>query len=372
VPPPLEARRRGCLRCGRRGRRRESEVRAPPRPETKRAALRICFYAAVKDRRLFDLIEFYRQDIRSLEALGHDVRKVNDPRDLSWRDDLYWVWWQTSGLPAVLWGKARRRPCVLVTALSDRDRSACGPAAKPPLVRRAARVSLAAADLVLAVSEETRLGLTAYRTRRLRAAPLGVDTDFYRPAPAPRASEPFVLTISHLNEENVQRKRLLDVVRAAALLPDRSLRFVIAGKPDRGAAIVEAEIQRLGAADRVSLIGEISPDEKLSLMQRAAVYLQPTEHEAFGMAIAEAMACATPVLSHAAGNVPDLVGDAGVLLPPSAAADELAASLTELLARSDREQLGRRARTRVLERFPLSRRREVVAAALADLTGSAA
>jgi glycosyltransferase involved in cell wall biosynthesis len=328
--------------------------------------VRVCFFASVSDRALLELVEFYKQDIDALRGLGHDVRLVNRPADLlRGAADLYWVWWQTSGAPAVLAARARRKPSVLVSALSDNDDSASGMGSKGPAARLAARTSLRLADLVLATSQDTQDGLAGYRTRALRTAPLGVDVDLYRPAA--RTGEPYVLTISHLTADNVSRKRILDVVRVAALRPE--LRFLIAGEERDGAPAVRAEIDRLGVGDRVTLAGRVPAEEKRRLLAGAAAYLQPTGYEAFGLAIAEAMASGSVVVSNAVGNVPELVGDTGVLLPRAAAPEEMAGALGALLERPDLDALRQAARDRVSERFSLARRRELVAEAVAEVTG---
>jgi glycosyltransferase involved in cell wall biosynthesis len=332
------------------------------------ALLRVCFYAAVADPRLFELVEFYRHDIEALTMLGHEVVTANRPGQLPASTDLYWTWWQTSGLPAVAWSRLRSRPCVLVTALSDRDLSASGMASKSHMARLAARASLRLADVVLPASDDTATGLTTYRTRRMVTVPLGIDTGRYAP-PASRSDDrPLVLTVSHQTRDNVERKRLLDVVRAASRIRD-DVRFVIAGGFGDGTQALRRETERLGVTDRVELTGAVSVERKLELLQEASVYLQPTEYEAFGMAIGEAMSCGLPVVSHATGNVPALVGDAGVLLPPAAGDADIAEAVQGLLTRpAERLRLGRLARERIVGQFSFERRR----AALEDVIGTVA
>src|SRR3954451_11084546 len=112
--------------------------------------MRICFYAAVDDLDLLELVEFYRQDICALRALGHEVGLARRPRDLRpHHNQAYWIWWPTSGAPAVLAGRLYRRPVVLVTAISNRDSTSAGLRAKPRLTMAAARFSMRSADLVL-------------------------------------------------------------------------------------------------------------------------------------------------------------------------------------------------------------------------------
>jgi glycosyltransferase involved in cell wall biosynthesis len=324
--------------------------------------LDICCYAAVKDRSLFELVEFYRQDIRALHELGHDVRLASHPLQLRSRSDLYWVWWPTSGAPAIVWASLCRRPAVLLAAISDRDTTVSGLPAQTPWKRVAARLSFRLADLTLVPSDDTRLGLSRYKVRALRIAPLAVDTDFYRPeSPQDGSLSPYVLTISHLTRDNVERKRLLDVVRTAAELRNRDsqLHLVIVGGYEDGTASVEAEIARLDLHDTVTLAGRISAQEKRRLLQGASVYLQPTQYESFGVAIAEAMACGTPVLSNAVGAVPDVVGDAGVLLHPDATPTEIAAAALELAAAGGTH--AKRGRERIVKKFSYKARKEHIA-----------
>jgi glycosyltransferase involved in cell wall biosynthesis len=329
--------------------------------------LNICFYVAVKDRSLFELVEFYRQDIQALQELGHDVRLASHPRQLRFHDDVYWVWWPTSGAPAILWAHLCGRPVVLLAATSDRDTSLAGLPAQAAWKRAAAKLSFQLADLTLVPSEDTRLGLHRYKVRALRTAPLAVDTDFYRPGSPPDGS-PYMLTISHLTRDNVERKRLLDVVRTAAELRERhsQLRLVIVGGYEDGMALVEAEIARLDLHDMVTLAGRISAEEKRRLLQGASVYFQPSQYESFGVAIAEAMACGTPVVSNAVGAVPDVLGDAGVLLGPEATPAEFAAAVLELSARGSGTQ-AKRGRERVVKKFSYEARKEFIAETIQDV-----
>jgi glycosyltransferase involved in cell wall biosynthesis len=329
--------------------------------------LSICFYVAVRDRSLFELVEFYRQDIQAFQELGHDVRLANHPLQLRLHDDMYWVWWPTSGAPAILWARLCRRPVVLLAATSDRDTSMAGLPAQPAWKRAAAKLSFQLADLTLVPSEDTQLGLRRYKVRALRTAPLAVDTDFYRPGSAPDGS-PYVLTISHLTSDNVERKRLLDVVRTAAELRERDsqLRLVIVGGYEDGIAAVKEEIARLNLHDTVTLTGRISAEEKRRLLQGASVYLQPSQYESFGVAIAEAMACGTPVVSNAVGAVPDVVGDAGALLRPDATPAEFAAAVLELSVRGGGMQ-AKRSRARVVKKFSYEARKERIGEAIQDV-----
>jgi glycosyltransferase involved in cell wall biosynthesis len=334
--------------------------------------LRVCFFAAVEDPALFKLVEFYRQDIEALQDLGHEVHTAHRIAGLVPAADVYWVWWPTSGAPAVLLAKLRRRPVILVTALSERDTTPSGLHAKPPWTRLLFRMAVWLADLTLATSDDTREGLVRYRSRALRTAHLSVDTKTYSPD-GRSGTDRLVLTISHLTRDNVERKRILDVVRTAAALRDRGVEatFVIAGEHRDGAAIVECEIKRLALGAHVTLLGRVSAEEKISLLRRAAVYFQPTTYEAFGMAVAEAMACGCPVVSNAVGAVPEVVGGAGILLPGATGPEDYAAALQELLSDPEpRRALGSAGRERICARFGRQERRRHVRDSLAAVAAT--
>ncbi|HUS17284.1 MAG TPA: glycosyltransferase family 1 protein [Chloroflexia bacterium] len=77
-----------------------------------------------------------------------------------------------------------------------------------------------------------------------------------------------------------------------------------------------AAIGRLGLDDHVRLLGGVSPQELLGLYQGARLFAMPSLYEGFGLGALEALACGTPVLAADAGALPEVVGAAGILLPP--------------------------------------------------------
>jgi glycosyltransferase involved in cell wall biosynthesis len=167
----------------------------------------------------------------------------------------------------------------------------------------------------------------------------------------PGGRERVALTVGIVEQRNLERKGLRAFVRAASLLPD--VEFVVAGK------WMDASVDELRAIapDNVTFTGWVEQDELEALYRRASVYVQASRHEGFGLSVAEAMlAGCIPVVS-GAGALPEVVGDAGIVLAPEVVdVAELADGIRRGLALEDstREQ----ARRRILERFPLSARGE--------------
>jgi glycosyltransferase involved in cell wall biosynthesis len=163
--------------------------------------------------------------------------------------------------------------------------------------------------------------------------------------------ERVALTVGIVEQRNLERKGLLAFVRAASLLPD--VEFVVAGK------WIDDSVDELRAVSpgNVTLTGWVEQDELDALYRRASVYVQASRHEGFGLSVAEAMlAGCVPVVS-AAGALPEVVGDEGIVLEPGApSAQGVADGVRRALVLDDSAR--ERARRRILERFPVNARGE--------------
>ena len=178
----------------------------------------------------------------------------------------------------------------------------------------------------------------------------GVPDPFGRP-PGEKRRE--ALTVGAIDRTTLVQKGQIPFVQAAAELPD--VRFVFAGKWLDDAV---DELRAL-APSNVELTGWL-PDADLQERYRsAAVYVQASRHEGFGLAVAEAMlAGCVPVVVNVTA-MPEVVGDAGVLIESQRAA-EVAAGVRRALELGP--EAAQRARDRILDRFPMERRREGVLA----------
>jgi glycosyltransferase involved in cell wall biosynthesis len=165
----------------------------------------------------------------------------------------------------------------------------------------------------------------------------------------PGAKERVALTVGAIDRTTLVQKGQLPFVQAARELPD--VRFVFAGEWLDDAA----EELRALAAPNVELTGWLSEDDLHAAYRSAAVYVQASRHEGFGLAVAEAMlAGCVPVVMNVTA-MPEVVGDAGVLIrsqEPAAVADGVRRALA-----MGPEAAGR-ARERILTAFPMERRSE--------------
>jgi O-antigen biosynthesis alpha-1,3-rhamnosyltransferase len=116
------------------------------------------------------------------------------------------------------------------------------------------------------------------------------------------------------------RKNLAGLVEAyAGLAVELRERYplLIAGGRAWGAVNVEDVIRRHGVGGQVRLLGYQGDEALAVLYAGAAALVWPTFYEGFGLPPLEAMACGTPVIASASSSVPEVVGDAGLLIEPN-------------------------------------------------------
>ncbi len=150
---------------------------------------------------------------------------------------------------------------------------------------------------------------------RFSIVPNGIATDRFHPLPEIRRQpERLMVTTS----ADVPLKGLEHLLRAVALLaPQRPrLHLVVIGRPKEDGPIRRL-IAQLGIADRVRFTGAIGQDEFVRQYARTCLAVVPSLYEGFGLPAGEAMACRVPVVSTTGGALPEVVGNAGLLVPPA-------------------------------------------------------
>ncbi len=239
-----------------------------------------------------------------------------------------------------------------VTSVQDtwclREPERCSPAVRlfGPVVRRAvARGAWVHASSAFVAGEVREL----LATDRVVVVPYGVP-DVGDPADAARVAlpagvrAPYVVALGALDA----RKNLATLVRAFAAVEASDVQLVLAGPDGTASAEVDAAIAALPGERRrrVVRVGMVSDAERRALLHGAAVLAYPSLYEGFGFPVLEAMAAGVPVVCTTAGAVPEVAGDAALLVDPHDA-DALAGALTRALTDGAvRADLTRRGRAR--------------------------
>jgi glycosyltransferase involved in cell wall biosynthesis len=220
-------------------------------------------------------------------------------------------------------------------------------------------LSLYHATRLIAISNFTARGLArlpGIDSARIRVIPHTHDPSL---APAsPQAIEdivnrlslprPFFLFLGGLGP-NKNVIAALGAVQSLWAAGDRRARLVIAGVETPHAPHARRMVHRLGLDDAVHFAGYVAQPDLPALYGASTALVYPSLFEGFGLPPLEAMACGTPVVCSNAAALPEVVGDAALLIDPRSVTD-LAAALRSLL---DNEDLRARLRERGLARAAL-------------------
>jgi glycosyltransferase involved in cell wall biosynthesis len=169
------------------------------------------------------------------------------------------------------------------------------------------------AKCVLTVSEYSKHEIAAWagvKEERIINVGNGVGPAFSPAGAKYSPGYPYLLYVGS-RKPHKNLPRLLQAYSVSGVRKD--VRLVLSGEPDRETS---EEINRLGLAGDV-LFKELSADEPLSEAYRGAVaFLFPSLYEGFGLPPLEALACGVPVLTSNVCSLPEIMGDAAILVNP--------------------------------------------------------
>ena len=146
----------------------------------------------------------------------------------------------------------------------------------------------------------------------------GVEFDRFCPNPSGNSERPdapsYILCVAGSDPT----KNIKSLIHAYSKFPNRLLnnyQLVLAGDLQRDRMLCET-IKQLGLENNVVMTGIVSDERLVRLYQEAAVFVFPSLYEGFGLPLLEAMACGCPVVSSNRSSIPEVVGDAGILIDP--------------------------------------------------------
>ncbi|MGZ4611236.1 MAG: glycosyltransferase family 4 protein, partial [Actinomycetes bacterium] len=185
------------------------------------------------------------------------------------------------------------------------------------------------------------------RRDALRVVPVGVDAAVFRPPVSPRVAGRVVAISS--GESPLKGLRVL-VEAVAKLRTERDLELVVVGKAARKGPVART-IDDLGVGDVVRFVQGLPEAALADLLASADVAVVPSLYEGFSLPAIEAMACGTPLVTTGGGALPEVVGDAAVLVT-AGDAGQLADAIGGLLDDPQRRAaLGAAGRARVEQMF---------------------
>ena len=186
-------------------------------------------------------------------------------------------------------------------------------AAKRAYYRHVIRPACHRAAFVLTISEYSKREIAAWggvNDEKVVNVGCGVGTPFTLSGEKYDPGYPYLLYVGN-RRPHKNLPRLLEAYSLSGVRGD--VKLVLSGQPDKQ---ISEKIDRLGLEGDVVFL-DLSSDLDLSDAYRGALgFVFPSYYEGFGLPVLEAMACGAPVLTSNVCSIPEVVGDAGVLVDP--------------------------------------------------------
>jgi len=201
--------------------------------------------------------------------------------------------------------------------------------------------SLRRANIIIASSNSTKYDLIAkydLREEKIKVVYPAADERFFTAMSKEsllairnkyNAEAGYILNISSSDH----RDNIVTVIRAyEKALPKLSIpkKLIILGDINHKNMGLDKLIQEYNIENNVIFTGRLADKELVALYQAADLYIDPSLYEGFGFQVIEAMACGVAVITSNVTSLPEIVGDAGILVSPTDI-DELASSIIKIL-----------------------------------------
>lgn len=205
------------------------------------------------------------------------------------------------------------------------------------------------ADAIVAISHHTKEDLEETFPQakgKTFVVHYGVDTNFFQPASISPPS-PYLLYVVGTLEPRKNLERLFSAYKlclAQEEMPPLVLKYG-AGHPPRS---LQVSLSRLGLEKHVIWQPPLDDQKLRRLYQGALFFVYPSLYEGFGLPLLEAMACGKACIASGRTSLPEVLGDAGLMINPDLE-EEIAQAMLRLYREPElRDELGKRARARAL------------------------
>ena len=210
-------------------------------------------------------------------------------------------------------------------------------------------------DPIIVVSENTRKDLVRdfkVDIKKTRKVLHGIDHLTFRPIDGIKRKPNQLITTA---SADVPLKGLIYLIRAYDLLLNEfpKLELIVIGKLRDGPT--SKELNKRGIKNKVKFVSDLTSNQIAELYAESTIAVSPSVYEGFGFPAGEAMSCGIPLVSTNGGSLPEVVGDAGIIVNHSDPAS-LYQGIKQLLDNDEKRLVyGKMGRKRVLDKFTWKR-----------------
>ncbi len=312
--------------------------------------------------------QYSLQDINILSDLGHNVTVSSNFFEIPWKSDLYFCWWASGSFLPLIKALISRKPIFVIAGGNEvmfyRDSlygTPIGYLSTPFYKKIATRITLYLADEIFVVSEFMIDDVIKLCNRKPKVVYNSVDTNLFRINESVKRE--FITTVFNIEKGPFITKRgeifLKSIPAVLEKFPDQ--KFIIIGREGNAISEFNQIVDTHSLRNNVKIISNIDNSEMPLYYQKSKIYIQLSDTETFGLSVAEAMSCGTPVIVSKRGALPNLVGEDGVFVDHNDP-ESVSLKMIELLSSDNNKNilLGKRLSKRINENFSYNIRKEKI------------
>jgi glycosyltransferase involved in cell wall biosynthesis len=326
--------------------------------------MKVCFFTTSNFSQV--LREQYTySDIKILKELNFEVCFANTLSDIPFDCDLYYSWWASGSIYPTIIAKILNKPNIVIAGGNEAIPYCDSLSNKPHgylaagfIKRIATRLVIKYSTAVVAVSSFMTDGLKALGCKQPYVIYNCVNTSFFRPDE--QVKKEFITTSFRLDNIPTIIKRGENFIKAASVLfkQNPNLRFMIIGHKGEAYQKLKRLCDDLGLIDSVIFTGAVENTDVIHYLQRSICFVQPSDTETFGVAIAEAMSAGCPAVISSRGALLEVFGENGIYVDQNSP-DSIAEGIQIVLnmKKSDLNQLSLKLRMHIKENYSYENRK---------------
>jgi glycosyltransferase involved in cell wall biosynthesis len=170
---------------------------------------------------------------------------------------------------------------------------------------------------IVTVSECSKVDIArefSINLSKFRVVPNGINKEFFYPVNNGARPEDSIIVTNSADTPLKGLRYLLEAV--SQVRKKQPVKLTVIGEPKKNGTVKKL-VAELGIGDIVYFTGRIKNEEFADYYSKATIAVVPSLYEGFGLPAAEAMACGVPLISTNGGALPEVVGDAGIIVPPA-------------------------------------------------------